>query len=107
MTAAQGLRLTLEERRGVSDLVSTTSSINGTRYALCPEIPVVVFLLRLWIGLGLLLRRLRGQHVNCVLICRVNVRLRCRHRDLDLVLIGPSFDHAEICGDLVVALRAP
>ena len=60
--------------------------------ALCPETLVVVFLLRLRVGLRLLLWRLRGQQMDGILVRRVNVRLRGRHHDLDFVLVGPSLD---------------
>ena len=76
-------------------------------HVLCPETLVVVLLLRLRIGLGLYFRWLSGQHMDGVLISRVNVRLRRGHYDLDFVAFPGGLDDAQISGYLVVTLRAP
>ena len=77
------------------------------RHSLGSEAPVVVLLLRLRVRFGLGLRRLRGQHVDGILVRRVNVRLRCRDGHLDLVLVRTRLHNAEICRNLVVTLRTP
>lgn len=71
------------------------------------EIPIVVFLLRLRIGRGVWFRRLGGQHVDRVLIRRVNIRLRRRNYDLDFVLVRARLHDTEIGRYLVVTLRTP
>ena len=102
------LKLTLEEKcTAISHLMYDQIGYMRNGHVLCPETLVVVFLLRLRIGFGLDFRWLSGQHMDGVLISRVNVRLRCGHRDLDFVLVRTCFHDSEICRDFVVALRTP
>src|SRR5712691_8515038 len=81
---------------------------NGKRCcALCPEAAVIVLLGSCRVHLFILLRWLRRQHMYRVLVRRVDVRLRRRHRHLDRVLSFVHLDDAQVRTDLGIALRTP
>lgn len=78
-----------------------------TQDSLCPETSIIVFLLGLRIRLRIALGRTRGEDMNRVFICRIDVRLRSRHGNFHLILVLPRRHHTEIRRDLVVTFRTP
>jgi len=75
------------------------------RGVLCPEVAITVLLRRCRAHIVLLLRWLGRQYMCRILVRRVDVRLRrCRH--LNRVLSFIRLDNAQVCIDLVIALRS-
>ena len=109
-TGEDDQQLTFESTHAINTLhdtkvLSVIARMREIRCALCPEVAIIILLGR--VHLFLLLRWLRRQHMDRVLVRRVDDRLCRRHCHLDRVLSFVRLDDAQVRTDLGIALRAP